>query len=616
MTPPWQPDDKRWGWAFLAALVLVFFALMFGGAVFGQSTGAPGGDPRPDFQSLPIMGITPIDQFVKVGDITNHAFRVHIVANSVLTSVNCTNCATSLDAQNIEQAIRDSLTTYGSIFPVYGVSVAAIDPSGFTASLAVTNLGSLKVNCDNCTSTGGTSSSFAAAMPTAGTAAGFRDSGGFMATASITNNNALLVEALIPSTTNVAVRVGDAANNALRVNVVAGSGGGPSGTIGTAFPVTVAPAGFRDGAGRVASGVVDNASNLFVIASQSASAWTVIATGTISAHQADTWTVTCTNCTGSTTSNFGSAFPAAGFANFKDGAGRMASATVDNASNLFVIASQGSSNWTVTATGTITAHQGDTWTVGLSTGSNTIGAVTGPAATASQASGNPLRVGFVYRSVLPTLTDGQMTDAFVTSDGRLLVSPGGLAATGSQANGNPTRIGGVAQTTGRALTDGQLGDFSLTTTSDLRVRADTSAATGSIAPSRVQMMGGTGQSANPSRVIACDNFASVTLSSNVTTLVISGSATQQVYICAMNFVVSSATAINLVEGVGSFCNTNVQGIFGGVSTASGWNLASNGGLTQGAGLGMIGKTANTGNNVCLQNSTSATVAGGISWTKF
>src|SRR4029077_16341939 len=152
----------------------------------------------------------------------------------------------------------------------------------------------------------------------------------------------------------------------------------------------------------------------------------VAATGTITAHQGDTWTVTCTNCTGSTTSNFGSAFPAAGFANFKDGAGGMASATVDNAANLFVIASQGATNWTVTATGTVTAHQGDTWTVALSTGSNTIGALTanqsvnlaqgagnttvtagtvgllavgGPAATASQASGNPLRVGNVFRSV-------------------------------------------------------------------------------------------------------------------------------------------------------------------------------------------------------------------------
>jgi hypothetical protein len=524
------------------------------------------------------------------------------VSNSNALNVTCDNCnsvvvtasalptgaSTDVSVQNVEQAVRDPQALYGSAFPAYGVAGGYRSPGGFMATASITNNNALLVEtvfpdltdvpvkvgdiANNAlrvnivaiggAATIGTSNAmFAQPFPPDGTAVGFRDPAGQMASASVTNNNALLVETYVAGLTDARIRPGDAINNAMRVNVVAGSAGGPSGTIGSAFPSNVAPAGVRDAGGFLASLTVTNLGRL---------------------------NVTCDNCGGGST--FANAFPSTGVAiGFRDGAGFLASASVDNAGNQFVIASQ-SGTWNVNATGTITAHQGDTWTVGLSAGATVIATGTISA----------------HQADTWTVSLATGTNVGVT----------GQVATGSQASGNPVRVSGVAQTTGRALTDGQVGDLSLTTTSSLRVREDATAATGSIAPSVVSMIGGTGQSANPSRIIACDNFASISISNNTTTRIVTGSATQTIYICSINLVVSSATAVNVIEGADTFCNTNVQGVFGGTATASGWNLATNGGLTQGTGVGMIGKTANAGNHLCIQNSTAATIAGGMTWTKF
>lgn len=58
--------------------------------------------------------------------------------------------------------------------------------------------------------------------------------------------------------------VGDSSNNAIRVNVVAGSGSGVSGTVGAAVPSTVAPIGVRDNSGNLAYPKLDASGNLLV----------------------------------------------------------------------------------------------------------------------------------------------------------------------------------------------------------------------------------------------------------------------------------------------------------------------------------------------------------------
>lgn len=115
-------------------------------------------------------------------------------------------------------------------------------------------------------------------------------------------------------------------------------------------------------------------------------------------------------------------------------------------------------------------------------------------------------------------------------------------------------------------------------------------------------------------VLACESFQPV--NTTVSTLLITGLAGQNVYICSVNFVVGAADNIALVEGTGATCGTGTAGIFGGSTAATGWNLAANGQVTFGSGLGMIGKTGTTGDNVCLLVSAASQVSGGITFTKF
>jgi hypothetical protein len=533
---PWGPDDGRWRWVTLAALVAMTLAIMFGGAVFGQ-----GGDPRPSAQTIPIMGIDTSGRFVLVGDLTNHALRVNVVAGS---------------GSGVSGTI-------GQTFPTTVAPAGARDAGGFTASLTVTNAGRLNVTCDNCSSSAAT---FAAAFPANGGAIGFKDGGGMMASAT-----------------------------------------------------------------------VDNAGNIFVIASQSSSSWTVTATGTISAHQADTWTVTCSNCSGASTTNFGAAFPASGSAvGFKDGAGRFASAVVDNASNLFVIASQGQANanqpWF--ATGTISAHQSDAWTVtavpstafvatfpsvGYAVGfkdgvgrmaSGTVDNASNIFVIASQGTANSGQAWFVNLSQV----NGTTTATAGVSG---LLAVGGNTATGSQAAGNPVRVSGVVRFATPSYTDGQVQDFTLTTAGSLRTRDDASGATNTLAPGNVMVVGGWGKSATVTQVTACDNFATITMGwQSGNQQIITGAAGHQVRICSMLLITASATAISIIEGSGTLCNTNKSAIFGSAATINGLNLATNGGLTMGTGVGEIGRSQMTGNNVCIANSTSAVVSGGITWTRY
>jgi hypothetical protein len=727
-------------------------ALMFGGAVFGQ------GDGRPPFQAIPILGVTTTDEMVKTGDLANHAFRVNVVAGS-------------------------GGGVSGTIGTLQGPTVApagAVDPSGFTASLSVSNTGALNVTCDNCSSS---ASTFAAPFPVFGGAIGFKDGGGMLASATVDNAGNQFVIAsqsssawTVIATGTVTAHQGDTwtvqQGGSWTVNC-SNCGGSSTTSYGATFPSAGVAIGVKDGSGVFASMVVDNASNLFVIASQSSSPWTVNATGTITAHQGDTWTVqsvqsgvwlvnatgtitahqgdtwsvNCTNCSGASTTNFGSVFPSSGSAiGFRDGAGNFASATVDQSSNLFVIASQGQANanqpwfatgtisahqadtwtvqavqsgtWTVNATGTITAHQGDTWTVNCSNCSGTsttnyaaafpsaglaigfkdgagrfasatvdnagILLVTASQGTANQASPWYVRSGAAIGAAYPTSTvfpigfkDGQgfLASATVDNTGTLtviasqgaansaqpwfatgtmnvhqqdtwtvqqgnapwsinisqyggttvvnggtsgLVGVGGPTASGSQASANPLRSGAVGRPTNKpTVTDGQVADLIVTGSSELWVRPDTSAATGTIAPGRVNMNGGMGRGGIATAVTVCDQFATVSLGWQAgNTQVITGIGSGQIHICSINLIVASATALSIFEGSGTLCNTNRTPIFGSTATFNGINLATNGGFTQGTGFGDIAVGQYTNSNICIGNSTSAGVTGGIKWTSY
>lgn len=101
--------------------------------------------------------------------------------------------------------------------------------------------------------------------------------------------------------------------------------------------------------------------------------------------------------------------------------------------------------------------------------------------------------------------------------------------------------------------------------------------------------------------------------------IITGTAAQQVYICSINLVSATAQNIALVEGTGTTCATNIFGLAGGTTAATGWNLAANGGLTEGSGVATIINGSGDANklaaNVCLLLSSTGQTSGTIGYVK-
>jgi hypothetical protein len=80
-------------------------------------------------------------------------------------------------------------------------------------------------------------------------------------------------------------------------------------------------------------------------------------------------------------------------------------------------------------------------------------------------------------------------------------------------------------------------------------------------------------------------------------------------------VAAAAANVAVVEGTGSVCATSTTGVggFGGATAATGWNFAANGGIALGNGDSSLGAEGTSGDNLCIFNSGSGQVSGGISY---
>jgi hypothetical protein len=119
---------------------------------------------------------------------------------------------------------------------------------------------------------------------------------------------------------------------------------------------------------------------------------------------------------------------------------------------------------------------------------------------------------------------------------------------------------------------------------------------------------------------ACQTAAKSYASFNQTTTTqILGAAGASNYyeICSINVVTATAQNIALIDSAtaGNACATSPAGSsgFGGSTAATGWNFAANGGLALGSGQAVVGKTSATNRALCLAQSSSGQVSGGISY---
>ncbi len=108
-------------------------------------------------------------------------------------------------------------------------------------------------------------------------------------------------------------------------------------------------------------------------------------------------------------------------------------------------------------------------------------------------------------------------------------------------------------------------------------------------------------------------YASISQTGN--TQLVAGTASKKIYVCSIHVVAAAATNVAVVEGTGTVCGTGTAGVsgFGGATAATGWNFAGNGGIALGNGDSSLGAEGTSGDNLCIFNSGSGQVSGGISY---
>jgi hypothetical protein len=113
-------------------------------------------------------------------------------------------------------------------------------------------------------------------------------------------------------------------------------------------------------------------------------------------------------------------------------------------------------------------------------------------------------------------------------------------------------------------------------------------------------------SPNPSPV--CTSVQAVNQTASTT--VITGTASQFLYVCSIVLVSATAQNISVVEGTGTVCATGIAALVGG--TTASVALAANGGFSSVAGLPWM-KTKTAADNFCVLQSGSGNVSGTITY---
>lgn len=114
-------------------------------------------------------------------------------------------------------------------------------------------------------------------------------------------------------------------------------------------------------------------------------------------------------------------------------------------------------------------------------------------------------------------------------------------------------------------------------------------------------------------------FSNTGSSATLTLLSSAVTGTKMAHICAINIgPVAGAVNVALIEGTRTTnpCDTSTLGLAGGATAATGWQFATNGGLTYGNGRGVVAQTTVAGNAVCLAFSAGVQVSGVITYALY
>jgi hypothetical protein len=247
--------------------------------------------------------------------------------------------------------------------------------------------------------------------------------------------------------------------------------------------------------------------------------------------------------------------------------------------------------------------------------------------------------GCTYNAVAPTLTSGQQVGLQCDVNGKVAIS-GSITATNPSVGTNAATAPTSSTQIGSVDGSGNLQPAS--STNPIPVSSATLPLPSGAATSALQTTGNASLATIATNsglpVPACSGSPCTTIIGAVTNdpcgylsksgapisltasgQLITGTAAKKTYICSIDLVSATAQNIALVEGTGSTCATNIFGLAGGTTAATGWNLAANGGLTKGSGVGTVyspsADTNATAANVCLLLSSTGQTSGQITYVQ-
>lgn len=113
--------------------------------------------------------------------------------------------------------------------------------------------------------------------------------------------------------------------------------------------------------------------------------------------------------------------------------------------------------------------------------------------------------------------------------------------------------------------------------------------------------------------IPCTSYAPINQAADAT--VITGTASQYIYPCAIIIKAQAADTISIWEGTGTACGTGSAAIFGSTTESEGMGISGTGdGFVVVSAMPFM-RTATTGNNLCIRQTGTARLSGMISYTK-
>lgn len=185
----------------------------------------------------------------------------------------------------------------------------------------------------------------------------------------------------------------------------------------------------------------------------------------------------------------------------------------------------------------------------------------------------------------------------------------GVGINVSQINGVTPLMGAGATGTGShrvtEANDSQL-SAGIGATGDAAIAAG---ATGSL-NAKIRLLTGL---ANDPCAVSVKTHITINISTATTTELtpsLAGASTKW-YVCALNIVTAAANNVALVDDDTDGCGSPTAGLAGGVTAASGWNFAANGGIVAGNGGNTVFKSVTSNSVLCLMTSAATQLSGSI-----